>query len=340
MNARSLLLLIGALVGVVLVVLFTRSYLNGLQQAAQTTPQQEPETLVIVAARDLPRGTILRLEDFDARSWPQSALSPSYLTTTSDRRSIADHVGKVVKDTIFKDNPIVSSSMVSQGQRGYMAAILKPGMRASTIAVNPRSSIGGFAFPGDRVDVILTHGVKSETNDALVSSEEERTVSSTILQNIRILAVDQRSETAPNEVRVPKTATLEVTPKIAEKLAMVSQLGTLSLTLRSLAQDGEPSEDPIGTAVSYTEEAEINQFFEPIKQEEAPTPFTVRRGSSAQVVAIAQSSSNQGLLAPSGTVEVSTGNQNLLSEQESLNLMDGFLDLMKAAIDQPSANNN
>jgi pilus assembly protein CpaB len=112
-----------------------------------------------------------------------------------------------------------------------MAAILPQGMRAVAMEVSPESGAGGFILPDDHVDVVLTRRDKT----AEKSSGIEKFVSETILQNIRVLAVDQAVEEKNGQkVVVGKTATIEVTPEQVETLALSRQLGTLSLALRSL----------------------------------------------------------------------------------------------------------
>ena len=134
--------------------------------------------------------------------------------------------------------PISDGRVVRPGDRGFMAAVLTPGNRAVTVPVTPSSGLAGFVFPGDRVDVILTMTIQPENKEG-EKGEKERRASETVLTGIRVLATDQRADDQKREVMVAKTATLEVTPKQAEIIAVVSEIGKISLSLRSLAQDGE-----------------------------------------------------------------------------------------------------
>src|SRR5690606_4710586 len=117
-----------------------------------------------------------------------------------------------------------------------------PGMRAVTVPVSAKTGVAGFVFPGDRVDLVLTQTVKGDEGAALKASE-------TILRNIRVLATDQstESETVDGKtvVRAFRTVTLEVTPKIAEKVAVAQTIGTLSLSLRSIADNQSELEKAI-----------------------------------------------------------------------------------------------
>ena len=111
-----------------------------------------------------------------------------------------------------------------------MSAVLTPGNRAVTVNVTPSTGLAGFVSPGDRVDLILSMVIQPQDKTGHV-----RHLSKTILTNLRVLGMDQRLSDDKRDLTVPKTATLEVTPKEAEIVAVVSELGLLSLSLRSLA---------------------------------------------------------------------------------------------------------
>jgi pilus assembly protein CpaB len=139
-----------------------------------------------------------------------------------------------VRYPITAGQPLTVGALVKPGDRGFLAAALGPGMRAVTVPVSERTGVAGFIFPGDRVDLMLTQTVEGEGRP-LKTSE-------TVLRNLRVLATDQSTEQVTNEqgktvVRNFNTVTLEVTPKLAEKVAVAQTLGTLSLVLRSLADN-------------------------------------------------------------------------------------------------------
>jgi len=133
--------------------------------------------------------------------------------------------------------PVLPSRVVKPGEQGFMAAALSPGMRAMSIAVTPTSGVAGFIFPGDRVDVIVTH----EIGRGGEMESGARKVSETMLSNIRVLALDQQMGDDVKEPKVAQIVTLEVTPKQAESLTLAGQLGTIALSLRSIAS-GEDAE--------------------------------------------------------------------------------------------------
>jgi pilus assembly protein CpaB len=127
-------------------------------------------------------------------------------------------------------------------------------MRAVTVPVSAKTGVGGFVFPGDRVDMMLTQAVEGADGPALRATE-------TILRNLRVLATDQSTETTTTPdgktvVRAVRTVTLEVTPRIAEKIQVAGTIGTLSLALRSIADNQSELERAIASgAVDLPEDA-------------------------------------------------------------------------------------
>lgn len=123
------------------------------------------------------------------------------------------------------------------GDRGFLAAALGAGMRAVTITVSAKSGVAGFVFPGDHVDLMLTQTVNPGSGD----TGTPLNAAETILRNLRVLATDQSTDTEIVEgktvVKAFSTVTLEVTPKIAEKIAVADKIGALSLSLRSIADN-------------------------------------------------------------------------------------------------------
>ncbi|MBU2396371.1 MAG: Flp pilus assembly protein CpaB, partial [Alphaproteobacteria bacterium] len=137
--------------------------------------------------------------------------------------------------------PIVSRKIVRAGDSGYMAAYLEPGMRAMAIRVTVETAAGGFILPGDRVDVLLTRET-TLSNMGAQEGDRSKFASSTVMQNIKVLAIDQSTRAGDDEQAVVgATATLEVGPRDAEALALAKSEGELSLVLRSYADTGGPS---------------------------------------------------------------------------------------------------
>jgi pilus assembly protein CpaB len=162
---------------------------------------------------------------------PQSGLSPSYIT--SDAHQIEEFNGAVARRSIAAGELITSADIMRSNEGGFMSAVLTPGMRAVSISVNLTSGNAGFVFPGDKVDLLLTHKIPSTIpNDTELASE-------TFIQNVRVLAIDQMLDNPENKAVVAKTITLEVTPKQAEMINVATNLGSISISLRSLATDSK-----------------------------------------------------------------------------------------------------
>jgi pilus assembly protein CpaB len=145
-------------------------------------------------------------------------------------------LGTVVRFPVTAGQPVTQGALVRPGDRGFLAAALGPGMRAVTITVSGRAAVAGFVFPGDHVDLMLTQSVAGGGDGAAPLN-----VAETIVRNLRVLATDQSTETkvvdGKTVVSTFGLVTLEVNPKLAEKIAVADKLGTLSLSLRSLADN-------------------------------------------------------------------------------------------------------
>ncbi len=191
-------------------------------------PTAAPALQVLVARTDIRTGQIVKPDDLRWQAWPDGTIAPSYIV--QGRRPLSDFVGAVARGPVAVGEPITEGRVVLSGTRGFMAAVLQPGMRAVSIPVTATSGISGFVFAGDRVDLILTHGVGAGETQG-----KERQASETILRDVRVIAMDQRLDVRPGErPEVAKTATLEVTPKQAEIITLAQEMGKLSLSLRSL----------------------------------------------------------------------------------------------------------
>ncbi|MBP6030205.1 MAG: Flp pilus assembly protein CpaB [Sphingobium sp.] len=241
MDVKKAALLAGALIIAVAAALMARSMFSGggtpngpaaPQATAAAVPQQALDgPQVLVATRALPVGTIIDAESFRFQPWPKDLVEEAYfLQGKTDPQSLQ---GAVVRNTITAGQPVTHGALIRPGERGFLAAALGPGMRAVTVPVSMQSSVAGFIFPGDRVDVLVTQTVTGEdTNNPLRVTE-------TIVRNLRVLATDQRTnaldEAGKPDVRTFSNVTLEVTPRIAEKIAVSQTIGQLSLTLRALA---------------------------------------------------------------------------------------------------------
>lgn len=217
MNGRTLLLVLIAIVISVVTVYLVKG---------QSTT--DAGTKILVAANDIPIGSFIHSDkDLTWVAWPQASLQPSYITP--DTNHIEDFNGAVARRSIVSGEPITTASTVRANEGGFMSAVLAPGMRAASIAVSLTSGNAGFLFPGDKVDLILTHKIiGKDSGDNVLASE-------TFIEDVRVLAIDQMLDNPENKAVVAKTITLEVTPKQAEMINVATSLGTISVSLRSLS---------------------------------------------------------------------------------------------------------
>ena len=191
---------------------------------------------VLVAKNDIQLGQSVGQQDMQWQVWPLAAASPAFMRRSDKPDAIEQLAGAIARAPFVSGEPIREAKLIKANGSGYMAAVLDKGMRAVSTEISPETGAGGFILPNDRVDVILSR----RDREAEKSGAGETQVSETILSNIRILAIDQTlGEKDGQKVVIGKTATLELTPRQAETLALSRQLGTLSLALRSLADAGD-----------------------------------------------------------------------------------------------------
>ncbi len=187
---------------------------------------------VLVARTDLRVGTLLTPDEFKWANWPESTINPAYFTQEYAPDAMETLTGSVVRNAMYTDEPIMPQKIVQKGETGFMAALLRPGMRAVTIEISPESASAGFILPDDRVDIILTQEIEYQSGGEILT----RTVTSTILENGRIIAIDQTfGDVDGIPTLTGSTATLELTQPQAELMAQASRTGAISLTLRSAA---------------------------------------------------------------------------------------------------------
>lgn len=232
MDRKKLVLLLGALVVAIGCAFLARSMFAGdTAPTAEAAPAPKGPK-VLVANRALPAGTIITADAMGYQMWPEELVQDAYFI--EGESDMSQLLGTVVRYPITAGEPVTQGSLVSPGDRGFLAAALGPGMRAVTVPVSAKTGVAGFVFPGDRVDVVLTQTVEGDGRP-LNAAE-------TVLQNLRVLATDQTTEQVTDEegktvVRAFRTVTLEVTPQIAEKVAVAQTIGQLTLVLRSIADN-------------------------------------------------------------------------------------------------------
>jgi len=239
MSVKNIILIAAALLITAGTTFVARSWLAAQRAQPVAIAQQAPEPQgikVLVAKVTLPTGVFIQEDQLRWQVWPDDNIPDAYLT--EDEIQPEDLFGAVVRRGLTAGEPLTPTRVIRPGDRGFLAAVLRPGYRAIALRVNATSGVSGLVFPGDRIDIILTHIITDRSSGDAV----ERRASETILENVRVLAIDQTVDENATEPTYASNFTLEVTPKQAEMLSVVRELGGLSISLRSLAKDDEELE--------------------------------------------------------------------------------------------------
>jgi pilus assembly protein CpaB len=197
---------------------------------------------VVVAARDLEVGTRLQPDMLQVIDWPSGAPLKEPFDGTDKVRD------RVVNQQVLRGEPIVASKLAQPGEKGGLSAVLETGKRAITVKVNEIVGVAGFALPGNYVDVMVN-----------TPDDSGKSVSKIVLERIKVLAVAQDVSTSETKARVVNAVTLEVTPQQAEQIDLARSVGSLSLVLRSQA-------DNVASATSGARKTDL------LKSQPAPTP--------------------------------------------------------------------
>ena len=201
---------------------------------------------VLVASKAIKLGDSVGTGDFKWQAWPKSATAQGYVTRNSQPKAKKQLSGSIARAPFLEGEPIKDQKLIKASDGGVMAAILPSGMRAISTPIREETAAGGFILPNDRVDVIVSRRVRQ--------ARSEEHVSDTVLRNVRVMAIGQIIEQKDGKkVANGKTATLELTPRQAETLALARSMGEISLSLRSLADlnpngksGPEQSDNPFG----------------------------------------------------------------------------------------------
>lgn len=238
LDRKNLILLTIAGLSAILAAWAVRSWISSQEPKVVVQKEVAPKVVngiqVLVASQQLPAGLIVKKEDLKWQNWPENGLSDTYVTRETGK--LDDFVGSVIRQTVAKGEPITGTRVVKAGDRGFLAAVLRPDMRAITIPINSTNSISGLLFPGDHVDLLVTHQVR-------VGGGSPRRVTETIMTNLRVLAVDARTNSGDGKPIIGKSLTIEVSPKQAEQITVARGIGSFSIALRSVGDTAVASND-------------------------------------------------------------------------------------------------
>jgi len=234
MMSRQTLIAIGAAVVLGLVAVFiANSYLTRAQQKAYAGAT----TKVAVAAAPLAYGTDITPDKVRFVDYPNTSIPPGAFTNA--QQLMPDGKKRVALMPIALNEPILTGKISAEGQGASIAALLPDGMRAASVRINDVSGVAGFVQPNDSVDVLIT---RQNPNEGNAQSTD------VLLQNVRVIAIDQQAKNADGSPKVAKTATLEVAPLDAQKLALAQQVGDLGLVLRKPGEQNNPVVETVSLA--------------------------------------------------------------------------------------------
>ena len=244
--------------------------------AAPDAPPQVPTELVLVAGHDLPAGSLLKPDDISAVATPHDKIPEgASLDTTNVRHGL---VGSMVRRRLGQDEPLMARDLLRPGDHGFLAAVLGAGMRAVTIGVDAISGTAGLIWPGDHVDVLLTHQMDDPARPA-----GRRIAAETVLNDVRVIAIDQQlvqgaAHGAP-EAKPATTVTLEVSSLDSERVSVANRLGKLSLVVRSAkpAEPGSANADPPQGTTTWA--GDVSPALGSENQKPAPTVIHIFRGA-------------------------------------------------------------
>lgn len=179
-----------------------------------------PTTEVVVAARDLPLGRVLTVEDVKLVDWPGDAVPENHST------SVEEVLGRGVITPVTMNEPLLSGKMAIKEAGGGLPIVITEGMRAVSVRVNEVIQVAGFVMPGTRVDVFVTIDPPPGRSGGKITK--------IVLENVTVLTVNQIVQTAPNgEPVTASVATMLVSPEDAEKLIYAASQGQIQLGLRN-----------------------------------------------------------------------------------------------------------
>jgi len=216
-------------------------------QAEAPQPPPPPPVMVAAASHPIPTGSLIQLQDLrfvavqpgqDTAGLFMRNNAPTPQEQPGADKAVMDQMaGAVTRHRFNENDPILRSEVVKPGDAGFLAAVLQPGKRATTIGVTAVTGAAGLVYPGDHVDVVLTQVFAGKENDP-----GNRSVAETIATDVRVIAVDQQlqANAAPNkDGKIASTVTLEADPTQVQTLEVAAKMGELSLAIRGVPHEGD-----------------------------------------------------------------------------------------------------
>lgn len=237
-NRNLLIIAVAALIGIVAVII-ANSYLTGAEKQQETAAEQGRLIQIAVARVPIEYGAILSAENIRMVSWPSTSMPAGAFQSL---KGLYGGEPRVVLRPIEAGEPILPGKITGFGGRASLSELLENDMRAVAIRINDVAGVAGFVLPGDRVDILLTRTPKLDGEVGEIDP-----VTDILLQNVRVLAINQIPNEKATEPVVGTTATVSVDQQSAQKLALAGQVGTLSFALRNAANMDEFASSTVGT---------------------------------------------------------------------------------------------
>lgn len=288
MNKNILIVLGGAVLAAVLVAVLVQVTLGGKKSGPIEGDAQE----VLVAAKDLKKGSELGEGDTRWQAWSEDTLFKGAIIRDGDEEPEDALTGRIER-SFSRGEPLLRRDILKESTANFVVARLKEGERAVSIKVNAEDMVAGFITPGSFVDVILTYRQRIDIEDdspevqTMLALNIDNIATETILENIRVLAIDQKAEVEEDDkIKVGKTVTLAVPIRHAEVLALASELGEITLAMRGIGDDAKNDDAPAITDARLTSIAtEIFKKYEELKKDSSTgvRANTVKVYNGAQV---------------------------------------------------------
>jgi pilus assembly protein CpaB len=268
-----------------LAVFIAQAWLNGQAERRMRSLEAQKKPVhtntIVVAKQRLPFGVELTRDQLREAPWPSEAMPEGAFATVNDLLSAGK---RIVLSPVELNEPVLSVKITGPGQRATLSALVGEGMKAVSVRVNDVEGVGGFVLPGDRVDVVLTRQM-----------EKGNATTEVVLQNARVLAVDQSADDRATKAAVAKAVTLEVDTVGAQKIWLAASVGSLSLLLRKAGEQG----------AERTRRVTLDDLSKPesVKPERnnAITTVSVQRGGQRQTYDVPAEGTDKAQLASGGT---------------------------------------
>lgn len=285
MNKNVLMIMGGAFVVAIVVAMIVQAKLSPKDPKSAGTM-----TEVLVAAKSLQTGSVLKERDVKWQAWPEKSMFKGLIKKSDqvDEKDI-DVYDVPLRRNLQAGEPVTRQALIPdiKGGNNFLAASIAPGMRAVAIGVKANTSAGGFVAPGDRVDVILSYAPRLQSGAKEYSAAiVQQYASQTILHNVKVLAVDQNAADEGREAKVAKTVTLEVSKEGAEVLALGDRMGDITLALRRIGDNEVPAPDARSITTDATTSQVIRKVNDAMYKGKTGNSIRLYSGNSIQNVPV------------------------------------------------------